>query len=118
MEPKCDDAPPPPVAVAVIRTGGMAGLRREWRAEPPEEEASTWQEMISRCPWDESSGADAATGADRFRWLIRARCEGEPEQEAELSEHDLVGAWRDLVDAVRAWSRLASEKPTPPRGFE
>jgi len=118
MNPSCDEVPPPPVTVAVTRTGGMAGLRREWRAEPPEDEASTWQSLIERCPWNERTAADAAPGADRYQWRIRARCADEPEQEAELSEDEVVGAWRELVDAVRDWVRSSTEKPSPPRGLE
>lgn len=99
----------PPVEVAVERTGGFAGLTKQWRAEPPVAEASTWIDLISRCPWDapdslaEASRDPHGGGADRFTWRIQARCGEADEREAELGDAALVGAWRELVDAVRTW---------------
>lgn len=104
-----DDTVEPAVVVAVTRTGGMAGMRRRWRVEPPEDEASAWVELITRCPWDAVTDADAfdPTSADRFSWRIRARCGEELDRIAELADRELTGAWRDLVDAVRDASRQA-----------
>jgi hypothetical protein len=96
-----------PVAVAVKRTGGFAGLTRQWRAEPPPAQAPEWIALITRCPWDAAPPEpteDSPRGADRFTWRIEARCD-EDEHEAELPDDEVVGAWRELVDAVRAWSR-------------
>lgn len=99
-----------PLEVAVKRTGGFAGLTKQWRAEPPETEASTWIDLISRCPWDapeslaEAAQGPRSGGADRFTWRIHARCGDADEREAELADAALVGAWRELVDAVRAWA--------------
>jgi hypothetical protein len=107
-----------PVEVAVKRTGGFAGLTKQWRAEPAPAEASVWIDLIAQCPWDAPSAPGEAarghgtdgrppTGADTFTWRIHARCGDEDEREAELPDDALVGAWRDLVDAVREWSRSA-----------
>lgn len=108
-----------PLEVAVKRTGGFAGLTKQWRAEPPADEASVWIALIAQCPWDapESLAEGAAQGdsrdgrppqgADRFTWRIEARCGEKDEREAELADTALVGAWRELVDAVRDWSRTA-----------
>ena len=115
-----------PVQVAVKRTGGFAGLTKQWRAEPPADEASVWISLISQCPWDapdslaadrtgrgdgtargESSDGRPPAGADRFTWWIQARCGDTDEREAEVPDGALVGAWRELVDAVRDWSRQA-----------
>ncbi len=93
-----------PVLIAVTRTGGFAGLRREWRAEPTEDQASEWIELISQCPWDAVTAAAAPTGADRFMWRILARCRPDDERCAELPDEQVTGAWRDLVDAVRGWT--------------
>lgn len=41
---------------------------------------------------------------DGFVWIIRATWSGADLREAELPDDALVGAWRELVDAVRAWS--------------
>ena len=93
-------APVAHVAVRVTRTGGMAGLRREWRAEPPAGETTEWIALIQRCPWNAVSAGTGARGADRFVWSIRAEC-GADELSAELADHDVSGPWRDQVDIVR-----------------
>lgn len=104
-----DAAAPPPLEVAVTRTGGFAGITKRWLAVPAEAEASVWIDLIAQCPWDARQvGAEAGSaGADRFTWWIRARCGEQDEREAELPDDEMVGAWRDLVDAVRDWSRAA-----------
>lgn len=106
MDPKkADDAP---VVVEVTRSGGFAGLRRTWRAEPVEpDDAVVFVQLISECPWSECDAADGDStgrGADRFRWSIEARCGDDDAHHAELGESDLTGAWRALVDAVRDWN--------------
>ncbi|WP_067196498.1 protealysin inhibitor emfourin [Microbacterium sp. XT11] len=90
------------VVIAVVRTGGIAGLRRRWRVERDPADAEDLIALIDSCPWD--SEPAAATGADRFVWSIRARTP-EHQHEQELPDAALDGPWRDLVDAVRAASR-------------
>jgi hypothetical protein len=90
------------VVIAVVRTGGIAGLRRRWRVERDPAEAEDLIALIDSCPWD-STPAES-TGADRFVWTIRARTPAE-QHEQELPDAALDGPWRDLVDAVRAASR-------------
>lgn len=97
--PESDDAR---VVIAVVRTGGVAGIRRRWRVEAPPEEAGEWIALIDSCPWDAPTSDD--TGADRFVWSIRARTPSE-RREQELPDTALDGPWRELVDAVRAASR-------------
>lgn len=93
-----------PLEVTVSRTGGLAGLGREWRAEPPAEDAPRWIVLIDDCPWDlAKDGARAGRGADRFVWSIRAALDGEARQ-AKVAEGDLLGPWRELVDEVRRFS--------------
>jgi hypothetical protein len=115
---EADAAPRVPVEVAVTRTGGFAGLTKRWTAEPAPGEASVFIDLIAQCPWDAPSnsgssapelpaGRQPAPGADQFTWGIRARCGEQDEREAELPDDEVVGAWRDLVDAVRGWSRSA-----------
>ena len=43
-------------------------------------------------------------------WLIRASWAGSDPREAELFDDQVVGAWRELIDAVRDWSR---QRPGP-----
>jgi len=98
------ESPPPTdaqVVIAVVRTGGIAGIRRQWRVEPDPAESDDWIAMIESCPWD--ADADDTTGADRFVWLIRVRTPSE-KRERELPDSELDGPWRQLVDAVRAAS--------------
>ena|SRR6218665_748579 len=89
------------VVIAVVRTGGIAGIRRRWRVEAEPTDAEQWITLIERCPWDDD--ADAATGADRFTWTIRVRTPDD-RRERELPDRELSGAWLVLVDAVRAAS--------------
>lgn len=98
------ESPPPtdaPVVIAVVRSGGIAGIRRQWQVEAESAQAPRWISMIDDCPWDDE--ADAGRGADRFVWIIRARTPAE-ERERELPDSALDGPWRTLVDAVRAAS--------------
>jgi hypothetical protein len=99
-----DDEQDPSILVVVIRSGGIAGMRRQWRAEPAGAEASEWRSLIDQCPWDDRAGAAnrPKRGADRFEWLIRAR-DDDVSREASLGDDELDGAWRQLVDAVRDW---------------
>ncbi|MCB8043840.1 hypothetical protein JM654_05100 [Microbacterium oxydans] len=98
------ESPPPTdarVVIAVVRTGGIAGIRRQWRVEAEPDDAVEWIGLIDRCPWDQEP--DGSVGADRFMWSIRARTPSE-RRERELPDSALDGPWRALVDAVRAAS--------------
>lgn len=93
------------VTITVVRTGGFAGLRRQWVAVPPAAEAPRWIALIDGCPWDDTGDADAANGgADRFVWLIDARTGG-ARHEMTLPETRLTGPWRQLVDEVQAFEQ-------------
>ena len=92
-----------PLVVAVKRTGGFAGLTREWTAEPQGAEASALIDIVLRCPWDDPVD-DNPQGADRFVWNIYARCAPDDDRSADLPDHAITGPWRELDDAVRDWS--------------
>lgn len=102
------------IAVTVTRTGGVAGLRRTWQAEPDTAESPQWIALIDGCPWDAADPARRTppSGADNFMWHVDARC-GENAREAELADPEVQGPWRDLIDAVRA-ARSAIDKRDPP----
>lgn len=91
------------VVIAVVRSGGIAGIRRRWRVEAEPTAADEWIALIDRCPWDDDD-ADAATGADRFVWSIQARTPA-VQHERELPDSALAGPWLELVQAVRAAQR-------------
>ena len=101
-----EDPTPPdaPVVIAVVRSGGLAGIRRQWRVEAEPPDAEEWIGLIDSCPWDQE--ADAAAGADRFVWSIRARTPSE-RRERDLSDSEVDGPWKALVDAVRQASKRA-----------
>jgi hypothetical protein len=104
---KMSESPPPTdvrVVIAIVRSGGIAGIRRQWRVEAEAPDADDWIALIDRCPWDQE--ADAAPGADRFVWTIRARTPSE-RRERDLSDAEVDGPWRALVDAVREASKRA-----------
>lgn len=101
------ESPPPTdlrVVIAVARSGGIAGIRRQWRVEAEAPDADDWITLIDSCPWDKE--ADADTGADRFVWSIRARTPSE-QRERDLSDAEIDGPWRELVDAVRRAAKSA-----------
>ncbi|WP_191412365.1 protealysin inhibitor emfourin [Salinibacterium sp. ZJ70] len=91
------DSTAPAVVIRVIRTGGIAGVRRGWRVETRDVEA--WEPIVSACPWDRVE--DAAAEPDRFVWLIEVRAP-EPSRRAVLPEREVYGPWRELVDRVRS----------------
>ncbi|UNK70648.1 protealysin inhibitor emfourin [Microbacterium sp. H1-D42] len=90
------------IVVAVVRTGGLAGMRRRWRAEPDPEQTPHWLALVEQCPWDEPMDADEddVPSADRYIWSIHARVQDEQRQQVVPDTH-MQGAWRELVDAVR-----------------
>ncbi|WP_318244776.1 protealysin inhibitor emfourin [Microbacterium pullorum] len=94
------------VRVTVVRTGGIAGLRRRWEACPDGEAAREWASLIDRCPWDDPPSDPS--GADRFCWRVSAEA-GPRRREAELPDADVQGPWRALIDAVRAWPAVSSD---------
>ncbi len=88
------------LVVTVVRTGGIAGLRREWRVEPDSDHRAEWLDLVEACPWgDEPLGT--AVERDRFTWAIDALVRREHHR-ATLPEHAVTGPWRDLVDRTRA----------------
>lgn len=96
-----DDADHGRIVIVVVRSGGFAGLRRRWRVEPSPETMPDWVSLVERCPWDQRMGDDAQAGADRFVWSIHAVLPDE-QREQVVPDSLLRGAWRELVDAVRA----------------
>jgi len=101
-----DDADRSRIVVAVVRTGGIAGLRRRWRVEPDAAQAPQWVALVERCPWDEQTDAAPTSdaGADRFVWSIHAVLHRQ-QRERVVPDTQLQGAWRELVDAVREADR-------------
>ncbi|BDV30113.1 protealysin inhibitor emfourin [Microbacterium terricola] len=93
------------IVVTVVRSGGFAGLTREWTAEPAPDEAPRWIALIDECPWGEC--AAPPSGADRFQWRIEA-VRDDDGRAAQLDDGQLTGPWRELVDAVRAFASASA----------
>ncbi len=87
------------IVVTVVRSGGFAGLSRRWQASPPPAERPRWSTLIDRCPWNDAPTPES--GADRFSWEIDA-VNGSDTRTAALTEDDIQGPWRALIDAVRS----------------
>lgn len=103
-EPSASGADPtasgdPAILILVVRSGGIAGMTRRWSVAPADDDAGHWEVLVERCPWAEDPAA--GSGADRYQWRITARLRAE-HHERVIPEEQLVGPWRDLVDAVRA----------------
>ena len=98
------------VTVVVTRTGGIAGLRRQWQVDSRGDEASEWVSLIQECPW--SGAASSASGADRFAWSIVALL-GPDRHDAELSDDQIDGPWALLVEAVRTKGAPVAAAPRP-----
>lgn len=93
----------PVLVVRVTRTGGFAGLRRQWAVEAATDaDATAWWPLVEACPWDAAPGQRVADG---FVYEVIAN-----DRHAELPEQQLDGPWRVLIDAVQA------EQPPDRRG--
>lgn len=101
-----DDDDTVDIVVRVVRSGGFAGMRKEWTAEPAHDQASVWITLIEDCPWDAASHTPRPDGADRFVWVIEATCQRD-ERSVRLSDGEMHGPWRALVDAVREFAAPA-----------
>lgn len=96
--------PAAPIVVTVVRSGGVAGLTRRWGVQAPPSDPARWSALVAACPWDDPPpSGDGRPGADRFSWTVEVSSAG-ARRRAALSESEAAGAWRALIDAVRAAS--------------
>jgi hypothetical protein len=105
-----DDTTVASVRVVVTRSGGFAGLRREWSASPADDDAPHWVALIEVCPWDTGYSPDGSV--DRFTWRIHARADG-ADRDATLADAQVTGPWRTLVDEVQSFSPDPAAPPDP-----
>jgi hypothetical protein len=90
----------PAVVVTVVRSGGIAGLRRRWRADATADAASRWIALIDDCPWDQPP--PQGSGADRFVWHISVGGQQADDRSVDLPDEAVSGPWQKLVDEVQA----------------
>ncbi|WP_166872109.1 MULTISPECIES: protealysin inhibitor emfourin [unclassified Salinibacterium] len=82
--------------VIVVRTGGFAGLRATWELQVDDQpDAPRWSAFLHDLPWDDVPPAPQLPD----RYIYRIRCEP---HEVVLTEPQVQGPWRELVDRVRA----------------
>lgn len=87
-----------PFVITVVRSGGFAGLRREWSVEvAAPDDAEHWRPIVEACPWDDT---DRDGVPDGFVYDFRVA-----DHQALVAERELDGPWRHLADEVR---RLAT----------
>jgi hypothetical protein len=83
-----------PFVISVVRSGGFAGLRREWTVEiSAPDEAEWWRPLIEACPWDHTPDPPRP---DAFVYVVSV-----PQHRATVPERELNGPWQQLVDEVR-----------------
>lgn len=85
------------ILVRVTRSGGFAGLTREWTAEATDSR-DPLVELVEACPWRRPITPDPHS-RDRFTWRIEVR--GDLRRTATLPDAALDGPWRDLVRCVQ-----------------
>jgi hypothetical protein len=87
-------------AVTVVRTGGFAGLRREWRSGTADAPDVDWSALIGACPWKDAAKPRDSRARDQYVWRLEAAGRTRTYR-AVLPDGDVTGAWRSLVDEVR-----------------
>ena len=95
------DARPDVWTILVVRSGGFAGLTREWRVSSTDHPEVDWVRLVEACPWEAAVSPDRAR--DQFVWRIEARARVR-KCRATLPDSRVSGAWRSLVDEVKAVS--------------
>jgi hypothetical protein len=81
--------------ITVVRTGGIAGIAREWSAAGPADE---WLPLVDACPW--RAVPKDHVSRDRFVYRITVSAP-RTRRKAELPEAALTGPWRTLVERVQ-----------------
>jgi len=95
------------MVIVVVRSGGLAGLTKQWRTEPEPDLRPHWRRLVESCPWD--APPPSTRGADRFQWRIEVLDGASTAHRAQLGDGQIAGPWRELVDEVRQ-----SAAPTRP----
>ena len=85
--------------MVVVRSGGIAGMSRQWRVQPPPDREPQWRSLLEQCAWD--APPPTASGADRYQWRIEVQERGSVVHRARLGDTQVEGPWRTLVDEVR-----------------
>jgi hypothetical protein len=98
------DSRPETWEVTVVRTGGFAGLRREWRSGTADAPEVDWPALVGACPWRDAAKPVDGRARDQFVWRLEATGRSRVRR-AVVPDGQLTGAWRSLVDEVRRAAR-------------
>ena len=88
------------LTITVTRTGGVAGMRRQWTVTASsDEDAESWRPLVEACPWPGED--DGVAEAERDRYVYRITADDGDARAATLPESAVTGPWRDLIEQVR-----------------
>jgi hypothetical protein len=88
---------PSSITVTVVRSGGIAGARREWRLKAAGDEVEEITTALDSMEW-ETIAIDPGS-RDRFVWKITVT--GATRHRATVPDAQLTGPWRELVTRVQ-----------------
>jgi len=91
-------------SVTVVRTGGFAGLKREWHVSGSDAPDVDWVALIDACPWNDAAKLRDSQSRDRFVWRVDAKS-GSRSHTAVLGDAQITGPWKILLDEVRGRER-------------
>jgi hypothetical protein len=84
------------VKISVVRSGGFAGLSRQWVVIVDQrDDRDDWLRLVHDLPWRDRPHVPPQP--DRFVYRIRVS-----RRQITLAEQQLSGPWRELVERVRA----------------
>ena len=92
------------LTITVGRSGGFAGLTREWSVSSTLDSADDLMQLIDACPW--RSVQSESESRDRFVYVITVRTP-RTHRSATVPESSLTGPWKSLVQ------RVQNEHPAP-----
>lgn len=88
--------------VVVTRTGGIAGLKREWSVDvDARSDADSWRRQVEALPWGDP--VSTRPRPDGFVYDVRVE-DGTVGRLLTLGEAGPESPWRALIDRVRAAS--------------
>lgn len=90
--------------ISVVRSGGFAGLKREWRVSSADAPDIDWAALVDACPWNDNAKPGDSRSRDRFVWRLEASTPGRSCRTT-LDDGQVTGAWKTLIDTVRGLER-------------
>jgi hypothetical protein len=99
------------ITVSVVRTGGVAGARREWRLKTRGDDVEQLVEQLDAMAW-ETVAIDPGS-RDRFVWKITVT--GAARHRVTLPDAQVTGPWRELVERVQSDGETVTAARTSPR---